>query len=388
MHVVWLNEFACGKGGAERYVRETAAHLAARGVRSTLLYDVKSPVDEGYLAPFSAAYPALDPVKQIRGLGADLVYVHRLADEAVAGALCEAPAPVVRFFHHYEIFCPREHKYTALGHRACTRSIGAHCYTCLGFVRRAPSFPYVKLVTVGSLRRAHRASQPLTAFVVGSTFMAEHVAAHGFDREKIHVLPLYAAPKEATSAAREPDLVLFVGQLIRGKGVDHLLRAFARTRRRARLVIAGDGKQRREFEALSSRLCLDRRASFVGWVEGAALEQLYARACCVVMPSRFPETFGLAGVEAMAAGAPVIASDLGGVREWLRPEDNGIAVPSGDVDALARANDRLVDDGELARAMGRRARATHQERFLPEHHVGRLHALFLRLAGGAGGDAT
>ncbi|MCQ6458653.1 glycosyltransferase family 4 protein, partial [Vibrio parahaemolyticus] len=72
----------------------------------------------------------------------------------------------------------------------------------------------------------------------------------------------------------------------------------------------------------------------------------YGRAQFVVMPSRMPEPFGLVGLEAMAAGVPVIASDVGGVREWLEDGRNGIAVPFGDAAAMAAAMDRLATDEE------------------------------------------
>lgn len=383
MHLVWINELAHGKGGTERYVGDTAARLRERGVRSTLLYDVRSPVDPEYLSLFDGAYPQVDRPRQLRELAPDALYVHRVDEGDAILELASAGVPVLRFFHDYKIFCLREHKYTAIGQETCRRTIGVGCYACLGFVQRAASGPSpVKLVSVASLRRAQRRNQGLTAHAVGSTYMREHLAAHGFDRAKIHVLPLYAeAPPEALPGPREPELVLFVGQLIRGKGLDLLLRALAQTWTRARLLVAGEGNQRGELEALSRSLGLGARVTFAGRIAPAELPALHARARCLAMPSRYPETFGLAGIEALASGLPVIASDVGGIREWLEDGENGILVPSGDVGALTRALDRLVLDDALAAAMGRRAQATHRARFLPEHHLGRLHALLRRLTG-------
>lgn len=376
MHVIWINESASNIGGAERYVRETAAHLKKRGFRSTLLYNVKSRVDPDSIAPFDGAYPEVDLERQLRDLSPDLIYAHRIDEERAPEILAAAEAPVLRYFHDYKLFCPREHKYTALRQTTCTRTTGLNCYPCLGFVQRSPSPIGVKLVSVASLKRSQRKNQGLSAFLVGSTYMAEHVAAHGFDRSKIHVLPLYTDPRPTAPAdERDQGLALFVGQLIRGKGVDLLLRALALTRGHIRLVIVGGGKQEDELRALCSELELDARVTFVGRVPPSEVSRYYARAQLLVMPSRYPEPFGLAGLEGLAAGLPVVAFDVGAVSEWLDDGRDGLLVPPGDVEALAAAITRLADDPELARVMGDRGARAHRERFLPERHINNLISL-------------
>jgi glycosyltransferase involved in cell wall biosynthesis len=92
------------------------------------------------------------------------------------------------------------------------------------------------------------------------------------------------------------------------------------------LVVAGAGPLRPELETMGAQV--------VGWVDRAGLAALHARARVLVMPSRWQEPFGIAGLEALARGVPVAAWDSGGVREW-HPGDG--LVPWGDVPALARA---------------------------------------------------
>jgi glycosyltransferase involved in cell wall biosynthesis len=376
MHVTWIHEEADGRGGAERYLRDTAAHLGARGVRSTLLYDVRARPDRDFLAPFVGAYPMVDPARQLRELGPDAIYVHRVTEGDVIRVIAEARAPSLRFFHDHKLFCLREHKYTALRQETCARTVGMGCYACLGFVSRAPGPAPIQLVTVASLRRAQRRNQALSGFVVGSRYMGEHLAAHGFDEERIHVLPLYTEPPApAPPPLRERDLVLFVGQLVRGKGVDVLLHALARGRSGARLLVVGEGAQGDELRGLAASLGIAPRVTFAGLIPPEGLGALYRRARCLVLPSRSPETFGLVGIEAMSHGLPVIASDAGGVREWLSPGVSGIAVPPGDAGALAGAIDRLAGDDQLAQVLGERGRAAYRERFVPEQHIARLHAL-------------
>lgn len=114
--------------------------------------------------------------------------------------------------------------------------------------------------------------------------------------------------------------VLFLGRLIRQKGVDDLLRAAALMRRRPRLQIAGDGPERRRLQGLAAGLQLDAR--FHGFVEGAAKEALYRQAALLCVPSReiggLSEGSPLVIAEAKRYGLPVVATAVGGIPEMMR----------------------------------------------------------------------
>ena len=377
MHILWISEFGSFVGGCERYVSRTVALLRERGVRASFLYDANQPADTAYLRNFDAAFPMADLGRQVEAIDPDLVYVHRLSGAAPAAALGATSRPTFRFFHDHQLFCLREHKYTTIGHRTCTRTIGAACYPCLGFVNRSKGWPGVGLRTVANVRREQRANHGLTGFVVGSRYMADHVAAHGFDRHRIHVVPLFADPP-APHAQEERDrhLLLFVGQIVRGKGLDVLLRGLAHCRAPFRLVVAGGGRQEDLHRQLAASLGLADRITWAGVLAAEEVESLYRRAASVVVPSRRPETFGLVGPEAMRYGTPVIATTIGGVGEWLVHGETGLGVPSGDPQALASAIERLLGDPVLWERLSRGARALYEARFRPERHVEALLALF------------
>lgn len=80
LHVVWINQHAAPVGGCEQYVLRTARLLAAEGVRNTLLYEVDGQLDAEFAAAFDGAFPLVEPRLQLESLGADVCYVHRLAD--------------------------------------------------------------------------------------------------------------------------------------------------------------------------------------------------------------------------------------------------------------------------------------------------------------------
>jgi glycosyltransferase involved in cell wall biosynthesis len=387
MKIAWINQLGRPEGGAERYVRDTARQLAQRGARSVLFYDVKATPDpaSSMLAPFEGGFPIVDLERQLRELAPDVVYVHQLHDSAALRALADSSFPVVRFFHDHRLFCLREHKYTALSQTPCRRTLGAGCYPCLGFVRRSETWPGVQLASLRALRTEQARARHHTAFIVGSRYMADHVAAHGFERSRIHVIPLYASgpPRSGAPGQRHEGLLLFIGQLTTGKGLDVLLRALPRTAHPCRLMVVGRGRQEAKLRTLAQALGLAERVIFAGWLDPEVLSAHYQNASCLVFPARAPETSGLVGIEAMAHGTPVIASPLGGIEEWLAHGETGLCVPPNDPTALAAAIDRLLGDSGLRSQMSLNAMRAYEERFRPEYHAARLLTV-LEAAAGAG----
>ena len=94
------------------------------------------------------------------------------------------------------------------------------------------------------------------------------------------------------------------------------------------------------------------------------------------MPSRSPETFGLVGLEAMKVGKPVIASDVGGINEWLADGKTGLLFPSNDSNALADTIRKVLNDKNLLKTLEKNAKRSFIENFQPENHLKTLRKLF------------
>lgn len=138
-----------------------------------------------------------------------------------------------------------------------------------------------------------------------------------------------------------------------------LLRAFAKVAQNiptARLEIAGDGPERARLQSLACGLGLGDRVAFRGWLQPEEMRRFWARAAIAVLPSRVEEGLGMVLVEAALAGCALVGSDLGGIRDILRPGRNGLLVPPEDPQALARALCRLLGNPDLVRAVGAAAR--------------------------------
>lgn len=207
----------------------------------------------------------------------------------------------------------------------------------------------------------------------------------------VAVVPNGVTLPERTVAARRPDApftVLYAGRLRTRKAVAVLLEAFARLRRRvpeARLVLVGDGDQRPALEARARELGIHEPGDTGGGVafEGArphgAMPEYYRTADVFCLPSLY-EGFPLAILEAMAAGLPVVATEVAGVPEAVADGVTGRVVPAEDAEALADALAELAGDPDRARAMGEAGRARAAAEFaIPKVAAGYLD-IWLRTA--------
>jgi glycosyltransferase involved in cell wall biosynthesis len=102
-----------------------------------------------------------------------------------------------------------------------------------------------------------------------------------------------------------------------------------------------------------------------------------------VFPSLWPETMGIVGVEALSRGVPVVASDVGGVREWCVDGETGFVVPPKDAAAMSDRIERLVSDEQRLQAFGERGLTLVREKFLPHQHVDQLVEWYQRAADSA-----
>ena len=158
--------------------------------------------------------------------------------------------------------------------------------------------------------------------------------------------------------------------MIRGKGVDLLLHALAKMSTGSwHATLVGSGTHLNACRSLAEQLGIASRVSFSGHVQHERLEEYYARSRCVVVPSRWPEPFGMVGLEAMARARPVAAFAVGGIPDWLVHGETGLLVDEADVDGLARAMERLLDDAPAAEAMGVAGAAYVERHFRHEQCV-------------------
>jgi glycogen(starch) synthase len=151
-------------------------------------------------------------------------------------------------------------------------------------------------------------------------------------------------------------MITAVGRLTPQKGFDDLIRAYPAIRRavpESRLVIVGEGHMRSELESIAEKENVRDGTTFAGFLSDGELVAVLKRSDVVVVPSRF-EPFGIIALEAMAAGAPLVVSRVGGLAEIVEDSVDGIEVEPNNPSAIAAATVRILSDRELAARLATR----------------------------------
>ena len=379
----------CGDfGGAETNIFLAATELRSRGYSLGLLYEQGTGRNQAqWRQLFSPCHPlrggspqeALSHLRQFRP---EMIYLHKLADLEVLEALLHTGLPVVRMVHDHSLTCLREYKYNYFTRAICRRPASGYCvFPCLASLARNRQGPWP--VRWASYRRKQQEislTKRCARVVVYSQYQREELERNGFDPAKIEIcVPIRAArPPQERAASRSGNQLLYVGQIIRGKGVDVLLEALAKVKVPFRCNLVGEGSHRHYCERRCARLGLEKTVRFCGYVPPAQLERFYREASVFVMSSLWPEPFGMAGPEAMAYGLPVVAFDAGGIREWLCDGQNGCLVPWKDTDAFAARVEELLLRPGRARQLGQNGKEWVR-RYDSSRQIDRLENLFREL---------
>ena len=285
------------------------------------------------LSPFAARH-ALEAVREF---GPDIVHVHEPLVPATAAAVAGlGPHPVVGTFHSWSDRARLYRGIAPLGRRIAARldarvavSPAARRYAAEALGLPADDF---RVIPNGVDAAAFAGAQPL-----------------------------------AELADRGRPLLLFVGRLEPRKGLDVAIRTFLRLRATVdglRLCVVGDGPERaRCQELVPPPLRPDVR--FVGRVSERDLPRYHASADLFLAPATGGESFGIVLLEAMAAGLPIVASDIPGYRTVLRDGVQGRLVPPSDASAAADAAAAILSSPSTAKALAEEGRATAAQHAWP-----------------------
>jgi N-acetyl-alpha-D-glucosaminyl L-malate synthase BshA len=232
-------------------------------------------------------------------------------------------------------------------------------------------------ITIVGTERAYR---PVTRYGIERSDGVT-VVSHWLEREtrrifdvdrELRVIPNFVDPERfrpngdaafrVRIAAPEEKILVHASNLRPVKRVQDVVRVFAKVRAAmpARLVLVGDGPELPRAMELADSLGVRRSVVFAGQQE--SLESLLAAADLFLLPSEF-ESFGLAALEALACGTPVVATDSGGVREVVTEGKTGHLCGVGEVDCMASHAIQLLADEELHAEYSRAARADVLERY-------------------------
>jgi phosphatidyl-myo-inositol alpha-mannosyltransferase len=349
-------------GGVQVHVRQLAARLREDGHEVVVLAPARGPVTEpgvrvvgrpiripynGSIAPISPRPSALRAVaRELEAFRPDVVHVHEPLTPSVGMfAALRSRAPVVATFHAYA-----DRSFLLAGGARALRPVWRRLAVRIAVSEAAASF-------------------------VGRTMgNGIRIVPNGVEVELFE----HAGVAASLPAGRR---ILFVNRLDPRKGFAVLARAFPRILERvpdAVLVVAGDGPERSALDRMPAEA--RERVVMLGAVPHHLLPPYHAAGDVFVSPAVGRESFGIVLVEAMAAGLPVVASDIPGYREVVRDGVEGLLVSPSDPKALAEAVVTVLTDDELARRLGSAGRERARD-FSWDVVASRLEEIYREVAG-------
>ena len=384
-------------GGVEQYLASLVPALVRAGHDVSCWFETDdaghSPILDrgGPVQTWTATREADRGVPALRAWHPDVVFTHGLADAAIESALIDV-APSVLFAHSYYGTCISGTK-TIHGSssRCCTRTFGRACLLQY-YPRRCGGLSPVTMVRRYSLQQTRRSLlDAYASVVVASRHMAGEYARY-MTRASVHVvgLPIESPrPLPVRLARGDGWRLLYLGRLEASKGADIALEVSARVAGAlltpVHLQMSGAGSQHEALAARAAQLMHRQpllKVTFTGWLDPHLVTSAIDQSDLLLVPSRWPEPFGMVGVEAALRGLPAVAFGVGGIPEWLADGATGRLVPEGPR-PIGRFSDAVVaclrDGPALARMReyGRAAAA----RFSMAAHLAALQPVLVRAAG-------
>ena len=389
MKIFQVNIYLEPMGGLETSILELASALEERGHRVGFIYHIRTektlsfsqrptyrvPVLRGKLWPNIWGLAQL--VQIVKRERPDVIILRNVFNIWAVDVL-RRMAPTIRFVPGHEMYCIDLNKTIADPPEACSRP---HSYTCVKLCRQDLWIPFRVLLYL--YRKAEiRVNQKLERLLVSSRYMRHNLLTNGFSADKIEVLPPFVSVDSPESPAMPNHTVLFASRMELNKGTLLLPAIAEHLLPEAKLVVAGEGELKEELQKATSSTGQNDKLVFRGWLTGEELRRAYAEAQVIIFPSLVEEPFGRVGIEAMAAGRPVVAFDVGGVREWLRHGETGFLVPRGDVNKMAESVNLLLENPDLADKLGKMGQEQASALFDSERMLSRLEQVLEEAIGG------
>ena len=354
-------------GGVEAYVEQSVHGLREAGHDVCVFAEDRETRAAGLSVPSWAPHEAMPAVDAaVRTFSPQIVMSHGVGDPALEEALSSI-GPSVFFAHAHHGTCisgAKAHSFPGI--QTCQRTLGAGCLLRY-FPRRCGGLNPVTMVReYGSQQRHLAAVRRHERVFALSAYIAGEYERHGVLRERIRVLPPpVPARRDTHDAVADPAHVVYLG----------------------RLTVAGEGSAladvQRAVARVPPRALLEVR--LVGHLDSDACDALLDSAGLLVVPSLWPEPFGLVGFEAGAHGVPVAGFRVGGVPEWLTDGVTGhLANPFPDpAAALGEAIVQALSDDAHYADLRRGARAAHAAAAARDHNGALARALDEVGGGGA-----
>ncbi|MBU2647461.1 glycosyltransferase [bacterium] len=308
---------------------------------------------------FSVALERINP---------DIVHLHNIHCHITPSIIFEAKKrklPVVWTLHDYKMICPNASFLVDTTHKICEACGNCKYYqTILKRCKKGSLLASTMACLEAYFHRIIGLRNLPDLFLAPSSFLMNKLLQRGFWPKKVIHLPLLLPDKMFECQGEDLGYFLFFARLEHIKGIFQLIEACHKAPE-ITVKIAGRLEDDRVKILLKT---LPKNVEYLGMQQGDTLRNLISSARAIVLPSLWYENQPFSITEAFAAGKPVIASDLGGMKELVENFQRGILVAPGDTEGLVKAMNWMKEHSTEARAMGERARE-----YALREHSGKKH---------------
>ena len=358
MKILMVNEKLTVEGGAEQYLADVSAELKRRG-HTVLLCKEKDNV-----------------VGLVKSDKPDLVMLHNVFKPSFYQILPKL-VPTIHYVHDHRLYSPGPAKMHFDSNTICEEKLSFKHSLLFAYTQKCMSRNPLKIFSlVKSRKKLISLQNNLKMVVANSYYVKRQLTLNGVKKDLIEVLhPAINPGSVAKEIKTKKSVILFAGRLFVEKGVEYLIMAMQAVEN-AQAWIVGSGWDENRLKDLANRLRRSEKVKFIPWVKNDEIGSYYKAAAIGVVPSVWPEPFGLSGITFMSYGVPVVGFDVGGIKEWLTDKETGFLVKRSDAVGLSKSINLLLKEDKLRRHLGENARKVFQEEFSLEKHTDKLEKLF------------
>lgn len=281
---------------------------------------------------------------------------------------------VIQTVHDYMVLCPYGWMVKKSSLEICQGNIGAKCFknNCLSLHNLLISYLPFKLRIAASKRVVDK-------FISPSKRLKEYLETFGF--QNVEYLPYFLNVKSYyfNLNIKKDGNILYIGRLVKEKGISDLIKALPKVTSkisRANLTIVGGGPQRKHLISLIQNLGVANRVKFVGKISHEKVKEYYQKANIVVIPSLWLDNSPNVVYEAFSSGRPVIASDRGGMSDFVKDGETGFIFESGNTEELAKKTIKILKNKDLFNKLSANCQKFALANFISKKHYQKIMKIY------------
>lgn len=389
MKILHINKDYGDNGGTEQYLYNLCEALENQGHQTSVIYGNRGetvwhlPGRSEYFVPNIHEFSHRDNQETLRACleiiekeKPDVINLHLVFNPGLID-LIRTEWPLVRSVHSPHSYCLR-YKLFETTDSVCDNRLDYHCLLNAYFKRCADPRPWNLIKSWQKCRQELESNQKVNQIVVFSDYMKDCLLQNKLRHNQVSVLPYFTNIQTQTDPNKRSaeNIILYVGRVTKEKGLDYLLRAVRQISTDYKLVVVGDGWYLKNIKSLAHRMGLTDRVEFPGWTSHKNLSSYYLDCSMLVIPSIWPEPFGIVGLEAMSHAKPVIAFNVGGISNWLESGETGFLIEPKDVKEMTAKIELLLEKKELAIRMGETGQQKVAKDFGASTHIQNLISIY------------